>query len=235
MNAPRLVTGGLLVAVPLVFTLGFTGLQMTFDYPDILRQPAADVLTRFAAAGADLHLYWYAMFAAALGLIPAALGLAALRAKDSPYLAALAGGLGTVAGLVQAMGLLRWVMLVPVLAAHYVAPGATDVDRALALSGFETANAYLGMGVGEHMGYFFTALWTLVVSLLVWERWRAMALAGFVIAAGVAAGMAEPFGMPLAGTINALSFTLWSVWALVLGVMVLWRGMPVMPAAAVAA
>ena len=31
---------------------GFTGLQMTFEYPDILRHTAGEVLTRFAAGGA---------------------------------------------------------------------------------------------------------------------------------------------------------------------------------------
>ncbi len=40
---------------------------MTFDYPNILRHPAGEVLTRFAAVAGDLHLYWYAMFIAASG------------------------------------------------------------------------------------------------------------------------------------------------------------------------
>ena len=75
----RHVTGGLLVAVPLVLTAGFSGLQMTFEYPMILRHPAGEVLTRFAAGGADLHFYWYAMFIAALALIPAAVGFALLK------------------------------------------------------------------------------------------------------------------------------------------------------------
>ena len=48
---------------------------MTFEYPDILRHPAGEVLTRFAAAGPDLHLYWYAMMSAALLMIGAAIAL----------------------------------------------------------------------------------------------------------------------------------------------------------------
>ena len=72
MTATRQLTGSLLVIGPLFFTAGFTGLQMTFDYPAVLRFPAGEVLTRFAAGGVDL--YWYAMFAATLGLIPAAIG-----------------------------------------------------------------------------------------------------------------------------------------------------------------
>jgi hypothetical protein len=56
MNSTTRTAGVLLMVVPLIFTAGFTGLQVTFEYPDILRQPAGDVLTRCAAAGADLHL-----------------------------------------------------------------------------------------------------------------------------------------------------------------------------------
>jgi hypothetical protein len=235
MTNARLMTGVLLVAVPLVFTAGFTGLQMTFEYPDILRHEAGEVLTRFSHGGADLHLYWYAMFAAALGLIPAAIGFAVLWSKDHPVASALAGGFGALAGLVQAMGLLRWVMLVPMLAAQYVAPEATELQKALAVQGFETANAYLGMGVGEHMGYFFTALFTVAVAALIWSRWAWLSIAGLVVAAMVIAGMAEPFGVPMAGMINAIGFSVWSLWALALGVLTLWRGSPMMARGAVAA
>ena len=65
MTSARHLAGALLIIAPLVFTAGFTGLQMTFDYPDILRQPGGEVLTRFAAAGIDLHIYWYAMMSTA--------------------------------------------------------------------------------------------------------------------------------------------------------------------------
>jgi len=143
--------GALLVAVPLIFTAGFTGLQMTFEYPDILRHPAGEVLRRFAEAGPELHAYWYAMMLAALLMTGGAIasGLQFWRRND--LLAALSIGAGVLAGLVQALGLLRWVMLVPALAATYVAPGATEAERAMAVALFDAANNYLGMGVGEQV------------------------------------------------------------------------------------
>lgn len=214
-------TGILLVAVPLVFTAGFTGLQMTFEYPDILRHPAGEVLTRFAAAGADLHLYWYAMMAAALAMIPAAIGLGLHLWERGRYLAALSIGAGVLAGLVQALGLLRWVLLVPGLAASYVAPGATEVQQQMATALFDAANRYLGMGVGEHFGYLFTAAWTALAAALIVRRHRYISAAGVLISLGVVAGMAEPFSVPMAGAINAMSYTLWAVWTLVLGIVVL--------------
>lgn len=214
-------TGILLIAVPLVFTAGFTGLQMTFEYPDILRHPAGEVLTRFAAGGADLHLYWYAMMAAALAMIPATIGFGLMQWGRDNYLAALSIGAGVLAGLVQALGLLRWVILVPGLAASYVAPGATEGQQQMATALFDATNRYLGMGVGEHFGYLFTAAWTLLAAMLIARQHRLVAAAGAVIALGVLFGMAEPFGAPLAGTINSISYTLWAVWTLVLGVVVL--------------
>jgi len=221
MTSPRATTGILLVVIPVVFTLGFTGLQMTFDYPEILRRPASEVLIKFAAAGADLHLYWYAMMAAALTMIPATIGAALLWWRQDHFLAALSAGFGILAGIVQSLGLLRWVMLVPTLAAAYTAPGATEIQQANATAIFDAANAYLGMGVGEHLGYLFTSLWTLVVALLLMSSRRYVAIAGLVVATGVAVGMLEPFGVPLAGQINAISFTLWALWTLVVGVLVL--------------
>ena len=223
MNASR-TAGTLLVAVPLIFTAGFTGLQMTFQYPDILRQPAGDVLTRFAAAGADLHLYWYGMMSASLLMIGAVIALGLHLWKHDNLLAAFSIGAGLLAGLVQALGLLRWVMLVPSLAAMYVAPGATELEQSMAVALFDAANHYLGMGVGEHLGYFFTAIWTALAAALLFKTNPILASAGIVIALGVISGMLEPFGVPLTGVINSISYTLWAVWTLIVGIVVLRDG-----------
>ena len=220
MTASR-TAGVFLVAVPLIFTAGFTGLQMTFEYPDILRHPAGEVLTRFAAAGADLHVYWYAMMFAALLMIGGTISAGLYFWKRDTLLASLSIGAGVLAGLVQALGLLRWVMLVPSLAAMYVAPGATEAQQSMAVGLFDAANHYLGMGVGEHLGYFFTAIWTVLVAALVFRTNRIVAISGVVIAAGVAAGMLEPFGVPMTGMIDSISYTLWALWTLILGVVVL--------------
>ena len=221
MNATSRTAGILLLVVPLLLIAGFTGLQMTFEYPDILRHPAGEVLTRFAAAGIDLHLYWYSMMFASLLMIGAAIAAGLHFWKRDSLLAALSIGGGVLAGLVQALGLLRWVMLVPSLAAIYVAPGATALDQSMAVSLFDAANHYLGMGVGEHLGYFFTAIWTVLTAALVFKTNRILASAGVVISIGVFAGMLEPFGVPMTGMINAISYTLWAIWTMILGVVVM--------------
>lgn len=221
MTTTNRASGILLIAVPLIFTAGFTGLQMTFEYPEILRHPAGEVLTRFAAAGVDLHLYWYAMMSAALLMTGAVIATGLVFWGRDNFLAALSIGAGVLAGLVQALGLLRWVMLVPSLAAMYVAPGATEIEKSMAISLFDAANHYLGMGVGEQLGYFFTGVWTALIAALLVNSNRVIAWLGYAISAGVVAGMLEPFGVPLAGLINSISYSLWALWTLAVGIVVL--------------
>lgn len=221
MTSARRAAGALLIIVPLVFTAGFTGLQMTFDYPDILRQPAGEVLTRFAQAGWNLHAYWYAMMAAAVGMIPASVATGLALWKRDNLLASLSIAFGTVAGLVQAFGLIRWVILTPALAVTYVNPGATEAQQAMSVALFDATNLYLGVGVGEHLGYLFTGVWTLLVAALVFGERRILGTSGVVLSFGVMAGMLEPFGVAMTADINAIAFSLWALWALVLGVMML--------------
>jgi hypothetical protein len=221
MTSPRLVAGVVLTLVPVVFMAGFTGLQMTFGYPDILRHPAGEVLTRFAAGGADLHLFWYAMFASALALIAGTIAMGINLWERDRLVAGLSIGFGAFAGLVQALGLLRWVILVPVLAANYVDPAATEMQKAVTTGIFDFANQYLGAGVGEHIGYMFTAAWTALIATLILRDHRIVATAGYAIALGIAFGLLEPFGVALAAPVVAIAFSLWAVWTLIVGVMTL--------------
>ena len=146
--------------------------------------------------------------AAAIGMIPATVAAGLHFWKRDNLLASLAMAFGVLAGLVQALGLIRWVILVPGLAAAYVAPGATEIDKAMAASVFDTTNLYLGLGVGEHLGYLFTGIWTLLVSALLFADRRVLSVTGFALSLAVMAGMLEPFGVPMAATINAISATM---------------------------
>jgi len=44
MTALQRPTGLAMIAVPVLFMAAFTGLQLSFHYPDILREPAEDIL-----------------------------------------------------------------------------------------------------------------------------------------------------------------------------------------------
>ena len=54
----RGAAGALLLLIPLAFTVCFLLLGQLFEYPDILRQPTADVLAKFEAGGTPLVAVW---------------------------------------------------------------------------------------------------------------------------------------------------------------------------------
>lgn len=219
----RKVTGLLLIAVPVVFNLFFTLLQINFEYPTILRKPADYVLRQFQAGGAGLIANWYGMVISALLFIPLAI-LVHKTLKLSSTLLALATVSGVVAGIVQFLGLIRWPFLVPTLAETYLNPATTSTTREATAVVFQAFNTYAGVAVGENMGYFFTGAWTILISLVIlqtgltksWLGWG-----GIVAGLAIVSGMLEPAGLELAGTINLVGYLLWSLWLVALGIIFL--------------
>jgi hypothetical protein len=203
----RRLAGLLLILVPVAFTICFTLLQMLFEYPDILRQSTADVLTKFQAGGTRLIAVWYVLTLTAVLFIPVVVLVhRVLAAQEASVALWIATVFGVVAGLAQTLGFLRWPFLVPHLAEAYLAPGASEAQRAVAALVFEAFHRYAGMAVGEHLGYLSTSVWTFLIALLMlraplFGRWLGMS--GMVLAVGVATGLLEPAGWELAGTINA--------------------------------
>jgi hypothetical protein len=125
---------------------------------------------------------------------------------------------------VQALGFLRWPFLVPHLAQAYLAPGASAAQRTAAALVFEAFHRYAGMAIGEHLGYLSTSIWAFLVAWAMlrsrmFGRW--LGLSGMVLALGIAAGLLEPAGWELAGTINAASYLGWALWLITTGVVVL--------------
>lgn len=225
--ALRRLTGLLLVVVPLVFTVCFTMLQMQFEYPDILRQPTADILTKFQAGGVPLLVSWYALtVTAVLFILLVVLFHRVMSGLGAPVSLMAATTFGVIAGLAQALGFLRWPFLVPYLAQSYLDPGASEAQRASAALVFEAFHRYAGMAVGEHLGYLCTSVWTFLVAYLMlrsplFGRW--LGLSGMVLAVGVATGLLEPAGWEPAGAINAISYLAWAVWLMAVGVVLLVR------------
>src|SRR5215210_2945063 len=223
--ASRRLTGVLLILTPIAFNLLFTLLSVTFEYPDILREPAGYVLERFDAGGAGLIATWYGFMLTAVLLVPlAVLVHRVLGRQDTPYMA-VATAFGVVAGVVQFLGLVRWPFLVPYLADTYLDPASSRATRESVAVVFEAFNRYAGVAVGENLGYLFTGLWTVLVALamfgspLPFRRW--LALLGVVSAVSVLVGTLEPAGLEPAANIVVVGYILWSLWLALTGVFLL--------------
>ena len=161
---------------------------------------------------------WYGMVLSSLAFIPLAVLVRRLWAEERGLGTELSTIFGVLAGLVQTLGFLRWVVLVPLLARMYSTPGS-DKDALKVV--FQAFHQYLGVGVGEHLGYLFTGLWTISISLVLMRQSALLGWSGIAFAMGVMSGMLEPFGVPAVGVVNAISYLLWSLWMVALGVHVL--------------
>lgn len=219
----NVVAGVTLIALPILFNATFFALQRSFEYPDILRQPTGYILQRFSAGGSRLIGTWYAFMLSAVLFVPAAILLGQTTLASTSPLLAIAVPIGIVAGLVQFLGLARWPFLVPQLAKAYADPAASPSTRDAIDVVFQAFNQYAGVAIGEHLGYFFTGAWTLLVSLTLLSLSPWLAVVGLVAAIGIWAGLLESAGFKPAGAINAISYIVWSLWLIALGASLILR------------
>jgi hypothetical protein len=200
----QVAAGVVLIATPILFNVGFTLLGQRFDYPDILRRPTHEVLERFRAGGTSLVLVWWAL---ALGVV-----------------------FGVLASAVQFLGLIRWTFLVPYLA-KVAAEEPPESPRGQAVDVvFQSFNRYLGVAVGEHLGYAFTGIWSILAGISLIDSaivpdWLGVIgiVAGplFLLCSLEFVGRAEEKGWKPAAVLTPITYVLWSVWLLAVGVALL--------------
>ncbi len=221
----EIAAGVVLVVAPVWFNVTFAVLGKRFDYPDILRRPASEILQRFRAGGAGLILLWWAFMLSGLLLIVGAVLLGEVLGPSGVVLVATT--FGVLAGLVQMLGLLRWVYLVPSLARADADSGATAAQREINAVVFAALHQYLGVGVGEHLGYLFTGLWSMLAGVGVvqgtavptWLGWPGIVIGvGLVIGSAEFLGPNEERGWRLAGAAIPILYVAWSLWLFALGV-----------------
>jgi Domain of unknown function (DUF4386) len=224
-----LVAGGLFIVSTVAFMIAATVLSMTFDWPDILREPADVVLPEFAAGGASLVWTWfavawtYAVLAVPILLLPTALarrGDAALR---------VATYLGAASVLLALIGFLRWVFVVPALADSYMS--GDEGTRSAVAAAWMAQHQYGGALLGEHLGQLLAIGWSITVSVIVlrshvmpaWAGWLGLlASALYFVNQGDILATAVS-GFPVWDLGGLLGSYLWAAWLVVLGVLLLRR------------
>jgi hypothetical protein len=224
------VAGVMLVALPIAFNAAFAALAATFDYPDILRRPTHEVLARFRAGGTKLVLWWWIFALTAAALAPLAVLLARALEGASDTLRAVAATIGVLAALVQFLGLIRWPFLVPYLARVDAEPDASPARREAIDIVFQAFNRYLGVAVGEHLGYLLTGAWSILVGFAFTQTTVAptwLGIPGIVIGCLLAlcslefVGPAERTSWKLAATLTPITYIAWSLWLIAIGIALL--------------
>jgi hypothetical protein len=223
------ITGSLFLTGSVAFAIAATVLSSTFDWPDVLREPAEVVLPAFAAGGASLIWTWfatawtYAILAVPILLLPAALGR---RGDAALRVATYVGATSVVLSLI---GFLRWVFVVPALAQSYVTGDATT--RAAAEAAWTAQHQFGGALLGEHLGQLMVIGWSVTLSIIivrtrVLPRW--LGLTGLAVSVlyllnqGDILATAVP-GFPVWDLAGLLGSTTWGLWVAALGLTLLRR------------
>ena len=224
------LAGLLLILVPIAFNVAFGMLAARFDYPDVLRRPTADVLAAFSAGGTGLVLTWWAFALTAVAMVPLVVVLSSALGDADATLLALATATGVLAALVQLLGLIRWPFLVPYLAREAADPDASEARREAVDIVFQAFNRYLGVAVGEHLGYALTGAWTLLAGVALtqseavpgWTGLPALAIGALLMLCALEfVGGHEPRGWRLAERLTPPVYVAWSLWLAVTGVALL--------------
>lgn len=225
----RTLLGLAAIVLAVAFNLPFALLASSFDYPDILRGPAGEVLDAFAAGGAPLILTWYGFALSAVGLIffAPALALGTADWTRRPGIAVAAALMGSLAGIAQAIGLFRWVFAVPALATLHADPSTDAATRASLETAFTLLNGWGGVAIGEHLGQILTLGWvTLAVlqALSNSQRFaKGTAVPAVLAVAGIGLGLGEGLSIalgheaPLLAMATVAGYLAFSLWLLATG------------------
>jgi len=224
------VAGLLMIVVAIAFNAAFALLAARFDYPDILREPTADVLAKLRAGGTPLVLLWWAFALTAVLMVPLVVLLSSAISDADPTLIAIATTIGVIAAVVQFLGLIRWPFLVSYLARTADDPDASAARLEAVDIVFQAFNRYLGVAVGEHLGYLLTGAWTTLTGIALTQT---TAVPNWFGALGIAIGLLltlcsfefvgrhEPDGWKLAERLTPVTYIAWSLWLIATGIALL--------------
>lgn len=221
-------TGSLLILLVILSNIPYILLIQTFGYDDILREPVDVVLTRFQSGGTGLILTWFGFGLTALLLIPTSLLLhsvmeLSVNRSQLPVLLA-ATLMGASSGILQAIGLMRWVFVIPVLVNLYTDPQASATTRETVRVVYQAVHQYGGVVIGEHLGQLLLIGWTLGMSWTMrsstlfkpWIAWWGLFTAPLLLL-GQSELLATVMPIPVLET-TPIGFILWEVWLLTVGV-----------------
>ena len=204
----RRTTAALLFTAAALAIAGFTALGSIFDYPAVLKHPAAQILASFRDHQSGV-IAWFGVLAVSAALLaPAGILLGRLTGGSLGRMIAI---VGVAAAVVQVVGLSRWMLLIPGVSADALDPATA----AAAVQRFEGLHFWLGTIVGETIGYALTATFTVLVvravAAPIWVR-----ILGYASAALIATGVLIPLGVGIASLSNFGGYVLWCLWLIVM-------------------
>jgi len=214
------VLGAVLINIP------YSLLITNFDYPDILRAPVDQILTQFQAGGNSLIYTWLTFAWVGLPILFGMVMLNQILGREKYPFIETATTIGVIGGVVQIVGLLRWVFVVPVIARLYTDPATTTAMKESLSALFMIVHQYGGVVLGEHMGQFLTIIWVSMISAVIYKsplfaKW--VSWLGWITSAIFILAQTELFAtvipdFPVISWAGLYGSLLWLLWMIVLGV-----------------
>ena len=102
-----------------------------------------------------------------------------------------------------------------------------EAPTGASLAVFRAMHQYLGVGIGEHLGYLFTGAWSVLVGVAIarrdvmpsWLGWVGVVVgAGLILGSAEFLGPNEENGWTLAGAAIPILYVVWSLWLLAMGI-----------------
>lgn len=202
----------LLIFAPLIILGTAINWPASIDEPASINLPL--ILEKYGAmmTGYSIYLIYSLLFWPMTYLT----GRAVVAGDTLNSIFRVATGFAALSVLARALGIVRWLLAMPVLARMYTDPAASDETRESISMVYEMLNAYAG-GVGELLGVsLFAAIWLVLICILIvrsriWPGW--LGVFGLVAAASLLLNLLEMFGIDM-GPMISVSETLQHLWML---------------------
>jgi hypothetical protein len=217
----------LLIFAPLLI------LGAAINWPAGLDEPASVNLPLILAQAGAVKLGYFLYLIYSVLIIPVAFVISRIvggtqvvgGTQGHNTLLQIANGFAIGSAVLRVLGIIRWLIPMPVLAQVYTDPATTPATREAVAVMYDMLNAYAG-SVGEVLGVgFFAALWVAATAIVILRdgtlpRW--VGVYGLITAVALMAGLLEIVNID-AGAMLTFNVTMLHFWWLAIALIVLVR------------
>lgn len=210
----------LLIFAPLIILGG------AINWPASLDEPASVNLPLILEQAGAVKLGYFLYLIYSLLIIPVALVISRIvGGQEQNMLLQIANGFAIGSAVLRVLGIIRWLIPMPLLAQVYIDPATTAATREAVTIMYDMLNAYAG-SVGEVLGVgLFAALWVTATAVVILRdgslpRW--VGGYGLLTAVALMAGLLEIINID-AGAMLTVNVTMLHFWWLAIALIVLLR------------
>lgn len=216
----------LLIEFSLIFAV-LAILGAAINWPASLDEPASVNLPLILAQATGVKLGYSLYLLYSVLIIPVAFVITRLVAGGSQptMLLHIANGFAIGSAVLRVLGIIRWLIPMPILARIYTDPATSPATREAVAAMYDMLNAYAG-SIGEVLGVgFFAALWVGMTAFVILRdgtlpRW--IGGYGLLCAAALTAGLLEIIDVD-AGALLSVNVTMLHFWWLLIAGVLLFR------------